>query len=570
MIDYTTKYAEDVIKGTIPAGKLVIKACQRHLDDLERQDTEKFPYIFDIKKANRAFRFFESLKFTDGELRGQPVKLVDFQYFIIGSLFGWLNRDGYRRFKKSYTQLARKQAKSLLNSGIGIYTSSFCNYYNAQVYVTATKMAQAKIVWEQSKKFINIEKDLDEMFKAYDKESLIKNKITGGKILALGRDTKSIDGFEPYCGIIDEYHLHPTEQMVKLLQDGTINLKESLISIITTAGFNLNSPCKKEYDYCVNVLNEMVENDRYFIYIAQMDKEDDPWDTNNWFKCAPLARHLPHAFESMKELGKEAKDKGGQELANFFTKTLNMWYEYTDSQYINISKWKECSSDLSLENMKGRTCIVGIDLSSGGDLTSLSLNFKLDNDKYFIHSHSFMPSNRLLEHEMTDKAPYRVWVKKGLLTLTETLGGVKTDYKYIISYLKELINKYNLKVEAIAYDPHNADAFLSDLEEIADPIMIVQSCKSLNDATVDFKLEVDANNILYNKESALLSWSFANAKTVSNSFGEIKIDKDFKNNRIDPCDAVINAHKIMFKQEKPVDLNKYLTDDYLNKLYGGS
>jgi phage terminase large subunit-like protein len=132
--------------------------------------------------------------------------------------------------------------------------AGFDDYPNAQVYCTATKMKQARIVWKQAKKFIEIEPDLKELFNIKDHDAIIESIDTGGEIMALGRDTGTIDGFDPHGGIIDEYHAHPTNQMLKQLEDGSVNQLESLISIITTAGFNLNGPCYKEYEYCCNVL----------------------------------------------------------------------------------------------------------------------------------------------------------------------------------------------------------------------------------------------------------------------------------------------------------------------------
>ncbi|MCZ0872740.1 terminase TerL endonuclease subunit [Peribacillus sp. AS_2] len=160
---------------------------------------------------------------------------------------------------------------------------------------------------------------------------------------------------------------------------------------------------------------------------------------------------------------------------------------------------------------------------------------------------SFMPEKRIAEHIKTDNAPYDICVRDGLITTTSTLGGIKTDYKYIIEYLKKVIKEYNLRVKLICYDPHNASAFLHDLSELGYPVFEVgQSHKQLNDATCDFKLEVEAKNVLYNKKSALLSWSVANAETVSNSYGEIKIDKNLQKKRIDPVDAIIDAwHQAM-------------------------
>ncbi len=571
MVDRVTKYALDVVNNKIITGKLVKLACQRHLNDLEKQGTEDFPYFFSEEKANIIINFAETLQIDEGdnENRGQ-LKLEGFQDFILGSLFGWVNKKGYRRFRTNYTQLGRQNGKSFINGILGVYCGNFDGYKYPQLYCTATKHDQAKIVYGEMVKFIRADKDLDELFKIKEYKSEIECLITGGSIKALGRDTKSIDGFRPYLGIVDEYHKHTTNQMYKLLEGGTRNLKQCLISIITTAGDNLNSPCKIFYDYCVNVLNCICDDDKLFIYIAQMDEDDDYWDSENWIKANPLIATTKIGIENIKDTAIKARQIGGSDLADFCTKALNMWYEYCDNQYINLENLKKCGSDMTLEDMRGKECVVGIDLSSGGDLTSIALEFKLENNKYFIHSHSFIPLRRVDEHIKTDLAPYNVWINNKLLTVTETLGGVKTDYKYIISELNRLISDYDLKIEAIAYDPHNADAFLSDLEEFGvDCIEIKQSCKSLNDATVDFKLEVDAGNIIYDRKNKLLTWSFANAKTVSNSFKEIKIDKDLGSRRIDPCDAVINAHKIVFKQESKVDYSKYRTEDYIRKFYGG-
>jgi phage terminase large subunit-like protein len=246
---------------------------------------------------------------------------------------------------------------------------------------------------------------------------------------------------------------------------------------------------------------------------------------------------------------------GGETLRDFLTKQLNIWMQLSDNVYIkNIEFWKNCASKMTLEDMRGKVCYAGLDLSSGGDLTSLALVFPFYLDevkKYFIHTHSFIPKKRLAEHIKTDKAPYDIWVQEKLITVTETLGGIKTDYKYIISYLKTIIKQYDLKLRIICYDPHNADAFLNDLEELGiDTLMIVQSAKNLNDPTVDFRLEIESGNVLYNEDEAkVLTWSIANAKTVSNSFKEIKIDKDLAVKRIDPVDAVIDAWKEAMKGE---------------------
>lgn len=571
-LDRVTQYAVDVVEGRIVAGRYAILACQRHLDDLEKSKLAPYKYVFDIEKANDILDFAETLTIAEGE-EEIPVNLEGFQVFILGCLNGWITKDkGYRRFRTSYVQLGRQNGKSFLNGILGTYYGAFSGYKYGQLYCTATKSDQAKIVLNEIIKFINSDEDLSEFFKVKEHDNTIIALNTNSTIRALGRDTKSIDGFRPLLGIVDEYHAHRNNQMYKLLEGGTRKMKQCLISVITTAGFELNCPCFKLYEYCKNILENVFTNDAQFVYIAEMDEADDIWDFKNWIKANPLVCKDAEDLENLKKVGDSARDMGGDDLRDFLTKALNIWIQFTDDQYIKPKFWKECESERTLEDFRGQKCYVGLDLSSGGDLTSLALVFVYYVEgvkKYYIHSHSFIPKMKVEEHIKSDDVPYNLWIQNELLTVTETLGGIKTDYKYIIKYLKGIIEKYELKIEQVGYDPHNADAFLSDLSELGcDCIEIYQTHKWLNDATEDFELEIRAKNIEYNKENELLSWSAVNAKTVSNPNGEIKIDKDRRNKRIDPIDAIIDAYKLAFKEEKLVDISKYSDKNFLNKLWG--
>lgn len=566
-MDRTTKYANDLVEGKTdrPVGKTEILAGKRHLRDLERQDTQEFPYVWEPDKAHQLIDFAESLTLAEGE-DPQPLQLHGFQDFIFGSWHGWRTLQGYRRFRTSYVQVARQNGKSLGNAVPSLYYGNFDGYQYPQVYCTATKELQARIVLKECIKFINADPELrgskyeDGLFTVKEYASKIECNLTLGEIRALGRDTDSIDGFRPYFGSVDEYHKHKTNQMYKLLTDGQRKLLQCLASAITTAGFDLTGPCYELYEYCLLILQGIVEDETQFVFIAELDKEDMDkeggiYDESVWPKANPL--WTQQTLESLRADAIKAKQMQGEELRNFMTKGLNIWVQFTDDQYMNTEHWKNCASDADLEEMRGKSCYLGLDLSKGGDLTSGVLEFPIDVEderKYFLDSHSFIPKKRVMEHVKTDKVPYDMWIREGLLSITETLGGVKTDYKYILSYYRGLIEKYDLKLLGIGYDPHNADAFLHDLDELAsehgcDCVEIVQSAKSLNDATVDFRLEAEAKNLIYDQKNKLLTWAAVNAKTTSNSFGEIKIDKEGPTKRIDPISAAICSHKLAMREE---------------------
>ena len=565
-MDRVTKFAKANVKNKKDFGEDARLAFKRHIDDLARSEKNDptFPYRFDEAKAEDIIELANKLTIAEGE-GNEQFTCAGFQEFILGSLFGWVHKEtGKRRFTDSYVQVARQQGKSVLNAILGIKCCNFDNYNYGQIYCTATKADQARIVLKEIIKFINADNDLKELFDIKDYKSEITGKITSTVIRALGRDTHTIDGFRPYLGIVDEYHAHKDNQMYKLLKGGTRKLKQSLISVITTAGFNLNAPCYDLYKYCRRVLRGIDVNERQFIYIAQMDEKDDIWDPANWIKCCPLTGKDPELVAAMQEDARKAQSMGGAELRDFLTKALNIWVTNAETAFLDLTEWEKCGSERDLRDFAGKQVIVGLDLSSGGDLTSYCLEFPYEDKetgdrRYFLHSQSFMPRHRLQEHmDLEDNAPYVIWQKQGLLTVTTAAGGIKTDYKAILSSLHDIVDKYQLDVIAIGYDPHNASAFLLDLEDFGcDLIEIKQSARSLNDATVDFQLEVKAHNMEYNKGNVLLTRSMNDAIiSEPNSFGEIKIDKMLQKNRIDPCDAAICAHKIAMGADlETVDIN---------------
>lgn len=552
MSDHTTAYARTIVAGKKVCGKAEYQACKRHLDDMA---DKAFPYIFDVDAAEYHIMLANQLTIGEGS-ESRKLTTRGFQNFIIGSLFGWRKKRSHlRRFREGYIQLARQNGKSFLAGEMCNDYATFAGYHHGRIYCTATKQKQANIVWEEVAKFIRSDADLAELYKVREYDHTIRSLVTNTTIEAIGRDTKSADGFRSIMAVVDEYHAHPTDQMYKLMLDGQIAVDNALTLAITTAGFNLNAPCYEQYQFCKKVLSGNVRKDSLFIFITEMDEDDDMWDPVNWAKANPLNLWNEddtlndEMIARMAEKAIDAREKQGRDLVNFQTKTLNRWVEYTGGGLLDLAAWRKCAADTTLEEMRGRQCYLGIDLSSGGDLTSIALIFPGDDDDVYVWSHSYMPELRLAEHIRTDDAPYGVWKDAGLLTLTSGIYGIKTDYKYIISDLSRMMNEYEIEVIGCGYDDHNAGAFLSDLEDVlsCDLTTVKQSARSLNDATKDFQLSVKAGKVSYDRRNALLTWSMVNAViSAPNSFGEIKIDKMTQTNRIDPCDAVIDAWVVYF------------------------
>ncbi len=554
--DRVTQYCYDVLNNKLTAGKSVKLACQRHLEDLEKSKLAPYKYKFDVNKVNAIIDFANSLTIAEGE---EVVNLTcyQFQEFILGSLIGWVTKDKeYRRFRSSYIQLGRQNGKSFLNGILCTYLGNFSGYKYGKIFCVATKHDQAKIVWDEMNKFIQSDDDLGELFTVQEYKSTIICNLTNTVIKALGRDTKGLDGLRPLLAVIDEYHAHKDNQMYKLMEGGQKKIKQSLISVITTAGFELESPCHKMYKYCKQILEGTEKNESKFIYIAEMDEEDDLNNYRNWIKANPMLQYDREALENLIPVYKSAKAIGSKDWNDFLTKQLNMWVEFTETKYMNMTAWNKCASNKTLEDFRGQEFILGIDLSSGGDLTSICFEFTWFNTKnekcYFVHHHSFIPKNRVSEHEKTDNAPYKSWIEKKILTVTTASYGIKTDYKEVLKYIEEKINEYDLKLTLICYDEHNASAFLADLDEFGvDCLNIFQNSKSLNDSVMDIRYSVEGGNIEYNKNDELLTWAMNNCELTPPRQGYVMLDKNSRFKRIDPVACWVDAHKFSMRNEKP-------------------
>lgn len=548
-MDRATKYAEQVASGLIVAGKPHIQACQRHLNDLERQGKPDFPYIWQPEKSERILEYAETLTIAEGS-EPKPVRLYPFQQFDIGAVFGWHRLNGYRRFRRSYKSMARQNGKTFQNGIIGTYIAGFGGYNYGKLFTVATKKRQSRLAWEEMFKFIQIDPDLSELFIVQDYKSLITAIETKCTVEALSREGGLDDGFRSIYTSVDEIHQHPDNSIYKAIYNGTRSLNETLVSMITTRGKGLNSFCHEMDEYCLGILSGAFKADDMFADIYTIDEDDDWQDESVWIKSNPMLAQTEQGLESLRTDAQTAKDMGGSDLSDFLTKCMNIWVRQTDTQYIDIEKWNKCGSERTLADFKGRKCFVGIDFSSGGDLTTIALEFPLDDGGDYFYTHSFMPRGRFEEHIDRDLAPYDIWEKDELLTVTGGTMDYKNDYKFIVKHLWNLKTENDLEFMGIAYDPHNADGILSDLEEFGcDLLMVTQSAKFLNDATVDLQLNVKSESVEYDKRNELMSWSFVNAHIVKNSFGEMKVDKEPKSlrKRIDPVDACVDAHVLRMK-----------------------
>lgn len=569
MRDRVTEYAKRVVDGKVECGRLHLLACKRHLDDLKRGSKDEFPFFWDVEASNRSLEFAEMLTVAEGFSR-KPVRLLDCQAFDIGCTFGWKRNDGFRRFRRRYKSVARQQGKSFENGILGTYIAGFSGYHYGQLYTAATKKRQAKIAWNEMKKFIEADPDLAELFDVKEYKLLITALDTNCTIEALSKEAGIDDGFRPLFASIDELHQMRDNQVFKALMNGARDLSETLVSMITTRGFNTESFAYEMDSYAVSVLEGTVSADDMFVDIYCLDDGDDPFDERNWIKSNPRLASTERGMEQLRTEAATAKAMGGSELRDFLTKCMNIWVTKTDDTFVAPEDWNKAKTNLTLDDFRGERCWVGIDLSSGDDLTTIALEFEHGDDGAYVYTHSFMPKGRLLDHVRTDVAPYDLWHEQGLIT---TMGGeteYRTNYKLVIKHLKDVVEEFDLDVQGIGYDKHNADAFTEDLDDFGVPLIeVTQSAKNLNDATVDYQVLMRSGQFAMDASNELMSWSFVNAELVRNSFDEVKVDKKAgkRTRRIDPVDAAIDAHfcRLVQRDANVVDVDEEMAN-YLDAM----
>jgi len=546
LLEVLVDYSKDVLNGEIIACQKHKWACQRFLRDVERAGTEDFPYVFDEEKALRFLKWMAYFKHTKGVLAGKYINPHEIQIFIFGNIYGWVHKDtGYRRFKKAYWQVGRKNAKSQSLALVGLYETIANGESSAEVYCTATKREQAKIVWREAEMMVKKCEYLEG--KVEIKYGEIRHIKSNSFMKTLSKeDGQKGDGLNPQAAIIDEYHAHETTEFYDITTSGMAARKQPLLMIITTAGFDLNKPCYRvEYNYVSQILdpNNPIENDEYFVMINELDKDhegnliDDIRDEKAWVKANPILCSYEEGVSYLRGELKAALDVP-EKMRNFLTKNMNVWINAREHGYMDLAKWKACGTD-KLPDLKGRECFVGVDLSSKIDLTSVAFEFPLDDGSFAVLSHSFMPEDRLFEKSKTDNIDYALWVKQGWISLTD---GSVVDYRYVQEYIKTQAEKNGWVIREIDYDPFNATQFANEMEDEGFEIVeIRQGPKTLSEPTKHFRELVLQKKIIHNN-NPVLTWAIGNAVIKQDSNENIKLDKEKSRQRIDPIVAVINAH----------------------------
>lgn len=536
-------YAEQVLSGGILTCEFVQLAIKRYFSDFEVA-LEKGWY-FDRKAAARAIKFIESLKHTKGEWAGRKFILEPWQQFVVWNIFGWKLADGTRRFRYVYIEIARKNGKTALSSGIGLYMLFADGESRPEVYSAATVKDQAKICFADAVEIVKAT-DLKNYITPY--RNSIVYELKGGQFKPLSSDYGTHDGLNPSCGIIDEFHAHKDSGMFDVIKSAFGARRQPLMFIITTAGFNKAGACYAYRDNVIKVLRGVNQDDTLFGMIYTLDANEE-WDNPKmWIKSNPnLGVSL-----SVDYLAGEIKDAKNRPEAvrNVMTKNVNLWVD-AEKTWILDEVWQKCDGLSRVEDLKDCDCWGGLDLSNVSDITAFILLFN-ENNRFQLLPFFWIPEEKMLEKIRKENINYDHWVRQGFVKVTP---GNITDYDFVKADILKIAADYNLK--STAYDRWNSSQTIIDLSNeglIFNPFG--QGYGSMSAPTKQFEALVLSGQIEH-FGNPVLRWMLSSTLVKIDPAGNIKPDKEKSTQKIDGIVASIMALGEWMTDQANDDSNPY-------------
>jgi phage terminase large subunit-like protein len=527
----TTWYAEQVVKGSIKASKKNIQSCQRHLDDLKRQGTEDFPWIFDEEKAHRPIKFIETYcKPSKGDYNS--LVLQPWQHFVIGSLYGWIHKDtGYRRFREGLIFIGRKNGKTTMISGLSNFAVSKDNEPGARVYVLANTKQQAGELFDESRAMVQKSPQLRKRLRENQK-GIFYDK-TQSRIEPRASDSKKLDGLNTHLGVFDEIHEFKNFKLINVIKKSRGSRKQPLILYITTAGYQLEGPLVQNYEVATDVLDGVINQDRKFYFMAELDSVEEIENPELWIKANPnmgVSLDLPSLIDDWNN------DKVIPEEKNdWITKQFNIFVDNDEMSFVGIEILKRNENVMDIESLCGRDCVGGYDLSSTEDFTSACLEFPIDDGSVFVLSHSWVPQAKV--DKDNEGINYKDFEEKGWLTI---IPGEYVKYEYVYDWFIDQSKLYFIK--KIAYDPANAYRLNEDLKTYGfDTVPVRQGHLSLSPALKDIRQLLLDGKVINNK-NRLFRWYMNNVKLIEDRNGNFLPSKQSKYRKIDGFAAFLNAH----------------------------
>ena len=537
-VNAANKYARDVVSGRIDACKEVKQACKRHLDDLKKSETRAFKYKFCRDTAEKACDFVQLLPHTKGKWARERelIKLEPWQKFIFSCVFGWVHKKtGYRRFTEAYCEIPRKNGKSVIAAGVGLYMLCADGEFGAEVYCGATTEKQAWEVFRPAKLMLEKTPDLTKFAGIEIMAKNISIPADGSRFEPLIGNPG--DGSSPSCAIIDEFHEHEAPDQYETMLTGMGAREQALMFIITTSGFNLAGPCYDKRRQVQQMLDGVMPNEEMFGIIYGIDVGDD------WQDPAVLKKANPNFGVSVGAdyLLKQQRDaiRYPSRTNAFLTKHLNVWVS-ARSTWLNMADWHKCGDiQLQLEQFYGKSCWLAVDLASKTDICSLGFLFKdileSGRTRWTYFTRSYLPEGAL-QRAGNNRAAYETWVNSGHLTL---MDGDEIDFDQVREDIKDLAG--HLEITELPYDPWRATQLAHQLmKDGANVVEFRNTVQNMSPAMREWEAAITSGRFRHNADP-VLTWMASNVVAKADAKDNIYPRKERDENKIDGIIAGLMA-----------------------------
>lgn len=531
------KFAEDVLSGKIISGKKRKQACQRFLRELEMSGQKDYPWKFDKKKAYLPIDFMEHfLVPTKGDY--DKMTLQHWQHFVEANLYGWVSKKtGYRRFREGLILVASGNGKSTMVVGNAVYMLSVDGERGAEVYTLANSKEQARIIYDECKAQVDASGPLSRSLRT-TRDGIYFKPLTN-KMQPLATDSKNLDGRNVHLGIFDEIQEYRDYKLINVIKAKTKKRKQPLIIYISTLGTVIDGPLMDFYVLGGKILDNdpaisKRASDRMFIYIDEIDEEDDPDDVSCWGKANPSLGVLLDQDDLIDEW--ERCKLVPAERSNFINKQLNVFTMVDELSFLDTKTIRANDRTLDIEKLKGQLCYGGFDLAETNDFCSACLEFPLPNNDFFVLEHSWVPRKKIKEDK--EKLDWLNLEKEGVLTF---VNKDYVEYELVLEWFLKMRELY--RIDSIGYDPAKAFMLVNEMTQKGFILNEVRQGElTLTNPLDNLKERFIDRNIIHNN-NPLFYWYLGNVKLTKRGPNATYLPtKQNKNRKIDGFAALLDAH----------------------------
>lgn len=491
---------------------------------------------YDKGAADFAVAFIESLCHTKGTWAGKPFELIDWQERIIRDLFGILKKNGYRQFNTAYVEIPKKQGKSELAAAVALLLCCGDGEERAEVYGCAADRQQAGIVFDVAADMVRMCPALNKRVKILASQKRMVFQPTNSFYQVLSAEAYSKHGFNIHGVVFDELHTQPNRKLFDVMTKGSGDARmQPLYFLITTAGTDTQSICYETHQKALDIL-EGRKIDHTFYPVIYGAKEDEDWTSPEVWKKANPSLGITVGIDKVQAACDSAKQNPGEENS-FRQLRLNQWVKQS-IRWMPMHKWDACAFPVSEDELEGRVCYGGLDLSSTTDITAFVLVFPpLDeSDKYAVLPYFWIPEDNVDLRVRRDHVPYDVWQRQSKLETTE---GNVVHYGFIEKFIERLGEKFNIR--EIAFDRWGAVQMVQNLEGMGFTVVpFGQGFASMSPPTKELMKLVLEQKIAHGGHP-VLRWNMDNIFIRTDPAGNIKADKAKSTEKIDGAIALIMA-----------------------------